>query len=139
MPVNNSIAVNVAMEQDVAQLSEVVVTGFGEKEAPAFSTFEMAEPRGGRRAFKKYLEDKLIYPQQALANNVEGKVTIQFTVETTGQLSNFNIIKGIGYGCDEEVIRLIKQGPKWSATKRNDEPVKGRVRVRLRFTLPKKK
>jgi TonB family protein len=141
MPVNNSPVVDAAMQQDVAQLSEVVVTGFGEVESsgPAYSTFQMAEPIGGRRAFKRYLEDKLIYPQQAIANKVEGKVTVQFIVETTGKLTNFNVVKGIGYGCDEELIRLIKQGPKWSATKRDDELVKSRVRVRIRFTLPKKK
>jgi TonB family protein len=141
MPVNNSPVVDAAMEQDVAQLSEVVVTGFGEVESsgPTYSTFQMAEPLGGRRAFKRYLEDKLIYPQQAIANKVEGKVTVQFIVETTGKLTNFNVVKGIGYGCDEELIRLIKQGPKWSATKRDDELVKSRVRVRIRFTLPKKK
>jgi TonB family protein len=141
MPVNNSPVVDAAMQQDVAQLSEVVVTGFGDVEpsAPTYSTFQMAEPIGGRRAFKRYLEDKLIYPQQAIANKVEGKVTVQFIVETTGKLTNFNVVKGIGYGCDEELIRLIKQGPKWSATKRDDEAVKSRVRVRIRFTLPKKK
>lgn len=140
MPVNNSPVVDARLQEDVAQLSEVVVTGFGEADSgPSFPTFQMAEPFGGRRAFKKYLEDKLIYPQQAIANNVEGKVTVQFVVEPTGKLSNFKVIKGIGYGCDEEVIRLIKQGPKWSATKRNDELVKSRIRVRMRFTLPKKK
>ncbi len=141
MPVNNSPVVDASMNQDMAQLSEVVVTGFGEvgNNGPANTTFQMAEPVGGRRAFKKYLEDKLIYPQQAIANNVEGKVTIQFIVEPTGKLSNFNVVKGIGSGCDEELIRLIKQGPRWSATKRNDELVKSRVRVRMRFSLPKKK
>lgn len=141
MPVNNTTIIDAAMQQDVAQLSEVVVTGFGEVDnsGPTYSTFQMAEPLGGRRAFKKYLEDKLIYPQQAIANNVEGKVTVQFIVETTGKLTDFSVVKGIGYGCDEELIRLIKQGPKWSATKRDDELVKSRVRVRIRFTLPKKK
>lgn len=140
-PINNTTIVDATMQQDVAQLSEVVVTGFGEVDysGPTHSTFEMAEPLGGRRAFKKYLEDKLIYPQQAIANKIEGKVTVQFIVETTGKLSNFNVVKGIGYGCDEELIRLIKQGPKWSATKRDDELVKSRVRVRIRFSLPKKK
>ena len=140
--VEDKLSLNVLMDQDVAQLSEVVVTGYGESEndeEKIYSTFEMAAPAGGRRAFKKYLEEKLVYPQLALDNKVEGRVTIQFTVETSGKLTNFNIIKGIGYGCDSEVIRLIKSGPKWSATKRNEEPVKGKVKVRMRFALPKKK
>jgi len=120
----------------------VVVVGYGEgkeQEDKSFPTFNMAEPAGGKRAFKKYLEDKMIYPQEALDNKIEGRVTVQFTVETTGQVSDFNVIKGIGYGCDDELIRLIREGPSWSPMKRDDEPVKGRVRVRMRFTLPKKK
>jgi len=132
--------IDVAMNLDVSQLSEVVVVGYGaenktEEEIP---TMEFAAPIGGRAAFKKYLEQSLRYPEQALENKIEGKVTVQFTVETTGKLTNFKVIKGLGYGCDEEVIRLIKKGPKWAATKRDDEPVQDKVKVRMRFRLPKK-
>jgi TonB family protein len=134
---------NVALDTDVSELSEVVVVGYGStsdaSSLPATPpVMELATPEGGRKYFKKYLEDNMRYPERALENNVEGKVTIQFTVGTGGQLSDFRVIRGIGYGCDEEVIRLIKGGPKWSPTKRNDEALKDRVRVRMRFALPKK-
>lgn len=142
VPVDKSSSVNVSLSQDVAQLSEVVVVGYGEnkeEDQKSFPTFDMAEPAGGKRAFKKYLEDKMVYPQEALDHKIEGRVTVQFTIETSGQISDLNVIKGIGYGCDDEVIRLIKEGPRWTPMKRDDEPVKGRVRVRMRFTLPGKK
>lgn len=134
---------NVTLEDDISELSEVVVVGYsGMNDASnlpaAPPVMELAAPAGGRRQFKRYLEENMRYPEQALKNNVEGKVTIQFTVGSTGQVSDFRVIRGIGYGCDEEVIRLIKQGPKWSPTKRNEESVTDRVRVRMRFTLPKK-
>ncbi|SKC76665.1 energy transducer TonB [Ohtaekwangia koreensis] len=134
--------VDVALEQDVSQLSEVVVVGYGaekvseEEERPVI---EFATPKGGRVAYKQYLEKSLKYPEQALANEVEGRVTIQFTVEASGKLSDFKVLKGLGYGCDEEVIRLIKSGPKWAPSKRNEEVVNDKVKVRLRFRLPKKK
>lgn len=139
----SSEEMNVALDTDVSELSEVVVVGYGStndaSSLPATPpVMELATPEGGRKYFKKYLEDNMRYPEQALENNVEGKVTIQFTVSTGGQLSDFRVIRGIGYGCDEEVIRLIKSGPKWSPTKRNDEALKDRVRVRMRFALPKK-
>lgn len=139
----SSDELNVSLEDDISELSEVVVVGYsGMNDAsalpPAPPVMELAAPAGGRRQFKKYLAENMRYPEQALKNNVEGKVTIQFTVGTTGQVSDFRVIRGIGYGCDEEVIRLIKQGPKWSPTKRNDESVTDRVRVRMRFSLPKK-
>jgi TonB family protein len=128
------------MQPDIAQLSEVVVVGYGaeKKEEDEYPLVEMAYPVGGRKAFKEYLMKNLKYPDQALNNEIEGKVTIQFTIETTGRLSEFRVLKGIGYGCEEEVIRLIKEGPKWSATKRNAEPIKDRVKVRMKFALPKK-
>ena len=132
---------DVKLDADVSELSEVVVVGYGADGAPRSSApavMELATPEGGRRAFKQYLENNLQYPDQALKNEVEGKVTIQFSIGMTGQLSDFKIIRGIGYGCDEEVIRLIKAGPKWQPTKKNEEPIKDRVRVRMRFALPKK-
>jgi TonB family protein len=133
--------VDVEMQQDVSQLSEVVVVGYGaENIAPEEKpTIEFATPHGGRIAYKQYLEKNIKYPEEALQNEIEGKVTIQFTVEPSGKLTDFKVLKGIGYGCDEEVIRLIRKGPKWTATKRDDEVVRDKVKVRLRFRLPKKK
>ena len=134
--------VDVQLNEDVSQLSEIVVMGHiadrktDDEERP--ETLELANPYGGRRAYKQYLEKSMQYPEQALANNIEGKVTIQFTVESSGQLSNFTVIKGIGHGCDEEVIRLVQQGPKWNPTRRNTESLRDRVKVRMKFTLPKK-
>jgi len=131
---------DVALTQDVSQLSEVVVVGYaissGTSDIP--EPVELANPAGGRKAYKQYLEKSMQYPEQALANNIEGKVTIQFTVESTGQLSEFRVIKGIGHGCDEEVIRLVKQGPKWVPTRRNNDSLRDKVKVRMKFALPKK-
>ena len=131
---------NVQLSEDVSQLSEIVVVGYGaeKKSDDAPETLELANPYGGRRAFKQYLEKNIQYPEQALAENIEGKVTIQFTVESSGQLSDFKVLKGIGHGCEEEVIRLVKQGPKWNPTRRNTESLRDRVKVRMKFTLPKK-
>lgn len=131
---------NVQLKPDLTQLSEVVVVGDGDdSDLPAYPTFEMAAPAGGRKAFKDYLERNLRYPHEALNAGVEGKVTVQFTVDQNGSLTDFRVVKGIGYGCDEEVIRLIRQGPKWSPTKRDDVSMTDRVRVRMRFRLPGKK
>lgn len=136
----SSDKVDVTLQPDYAQLSEVVVVGYGvaKDTLDDFPILEMASPKGGRKAYKQYLVSELRYPEQALANNVEGRVTVQFTVETTGAMSEFKVIKGIGHGCDEEVIRLIKEGPQWAASRRNTKAVRDRVRVRLKFALPKK-
>ncbi len=77
-------------------------------------------------------------PSRHWQKTSKGKVTIQFTVESSGQLSDFKVLKGIGHGCEEEVIRLVKQGPKWNPTRRNTESLRDKVKVRMKFTLPKK-
>lgn len=127
------------MTPDVSQLSEVVVIGYDGEEQPFEGVlWELAEPEGGRKEYRKYLEQNLSYPKLAMDNQIEGKVTIQFTIQPTGQLSDFKVVRSIGYGCDEEVIRLIAEGPKWTPTKRNNEPVRGRGKVKVRFALPAK-
>lgn len=130
---------NVQMTLDNAQLSEVVVTGYGVKkeEESLPPTFEFAHPENGNRAFKQYLEKNIRYPEQAKTNKVEGRVTVEFTIQADGTLSNFTVIRGIGSGCDEELIRLIKEGPKWIPTKKDDVPVEDKAKVRLKFELTK--
>jgi TonB family protein len=137
--IGEATEVNVAMNPDMTELSEVVVVGYTQDpKDDIIGRITFATPAGGRAGFKKYIETNLHYPEQALENNVEGKVTVQFTVEATGGLTNFKVVKGIGHGCDEEVIRLITQGPKWNPTRKDDEPIVGRMKVRVRFRLPKK-
>ncbi len=135
---NNQEVINVNLQSDVSQLSEVVVTGYSpmKDDANREPVIKLAEPAGGRRAYDKYLKNSLRYPQQALDNQVKGRVTIQFTVHADGSLDEFNILKGLGYGCDEEVIRLVKDGPTWSPTTEDNVAVESEVRVRVKFALP---
>src|SRR5690606_27968226 len=134
--------VDVALDPDVSELSEIVVVGYGEARDPNIiepTSIEIAAPEGGKKAFKQYLENNQHYPEQALNNKIEGKVTVQFTLDSNDAITDFKVLKGLGYGCEDEVIRLIKSGPKWNPTRRNNEPVRDKVKVRMRFSLPKNK
>ncbi len=94
-------------------------------------TVEIApEFPGGQNALAKYLGSSLKYPGEARENNVQGKVYIGFVVEKNGNLTEFKVIKGVGYGCDEEAIRVLKVGPAWKPGM-----VKG-VPVRTSYTQP---
>lgn len=129
--------VTVNLQPDVSQLSEVVVTGYSSvKDLDHEPVIRLAEPEGGRRAYDKYLKSSLQYPQEAIDNKIKGRVTIIFTVATDGSLSEFTVFKGLGFGCDEEVIRLVKEGPKWAPTMEDNVAVESEVRVRVKFTLP---
>jgi TonB family protein len=126
--------VTVNLQTDVSQLSEVVVTGYSSaKDLDHEPVVKLAEPEGGRRAYDKYLKNTLQYPQEAIENKIKGRVTIQFTVATDGSLSEFTLLRGLGYGCDEEVIRLVKEGPKWAPTTEDNVAVESEVRVRVKF------
>jgi TonB family protein len=129
---------NVQMNMDVAQLSEVVVVGYGPPSAGYIApTVNLAHPETGSRAFRQYLESSIIYPDAAQENKVEGRVTVEFFIETDGRLTGFTVVRGIGSGCDEELIRLIREGPRWIPTMRDSVPVRDKARVRLKFNLPK--
>lgn len=138
--VTNFNPLNVALNADVTQLSEVVVTGYGysNNNNETTPTVDLAHPEIGNRAYRKHLEENIIYPQSAIDNKIEGRVTVEFFVETDGSLSDFTIVKGIGGGCDEELIRLIRQGPRWVPTKKDNQPIRDKARVRLNFQLPGK-
>lgn len=133
----NKTNVNVSLTPDYESLSEVVVTG-KEIRQEEDKTFNLAEPQGGKDAYTKYLQQKLVYPEQALKNEVEGRVTIQFTVDNNGNLSNFKVLNSLGFGCDDEAIRLIREGPAWSPSKKNDKAVTEEVKVGLKFDIPNK-
>ena len=88
-----------------------------------------AEFEGGMGAFVKFLQENIKYPEAAQKANHGGKVYTQFIVNTDGTISDVTILKSVGFGCDEEAMRVIKLA-KWTPGKQS-----GRV-VRSRFTVP---
>jgi TonB family protein len=69
---------------------------------------------GGKEAYLKFIKDNVIYPEQARIHKIEGFVYLVYTVINTGEIVDVEVSKGIGYGCDEEamrVIRLLKYEP----------------------------
>ena len=92
-------------------------------------------PVGGMEAFNKFLKKNLKYPNQAKRMNVHGKVFVQFVVSKTGELTDIKVIKGIGMGCDEEALRVIKDHPKWEPGEQRGRPVNVRMVVPIFFVL----
>jgi TonB family protein len=123
----------IRLEADVTSLGEVVVTGFGATDESADQS-KSAAPVDGVRNFNQYINRSFIYPEIARETKVRGRVTVEFVVNMDGTLSDFEIIKGLGAGCDEEAIRLIKEGPKWNAALESDgNSIATKVRIKIRF------
>jgi protein TonB len=66
---------------------------------------------------------------------VEGRVFLQFVVNKDGSLTDIKVVKGIGAGCDEEAIRVLKSAPRWSPGKQRGVPVRQRMVLPLTFKL----
>lgn len=129
-------ALKISLKDDVSALSEVVVSGYGTSDkTTSDAVLVKPQPAKGFPDYKAYLRNNLKYPETALQNKIEGNVRVEFVVEANGALSDFKIKKGLGYGCDEEAIRLVKEGPAWKPATRNDEPVRRKFNVIVPFKL----
>ncbi len=97
---------------------------------------ELAAPAGGYPAFYKgHVKDNLKYPEQALKEGVEGRVALQFIVGKDGSISNVKVTQGIGAGCDEEAVRILKQSPKWQPAVHQGKAVKSKGTIFISFKI----
>ncbi len=81
----------------------------------------------------KFIEIRIRYPRKALKNNISGEVITQFTLDTKGDMKDIHVIKGIGYGCDEEMVRVLTIMNKeklWTPGMKDGHPVS------VTFTIP---
>lgn len=92
-------------------------------------------PAGGMAGWNKYLSENLRYPEDAQGKGIEGTVIVAFVVNTDGAVSDIDILRGIGGGCDEEVIRIVKGSPNWAPGMAGGKPVRSRMRLPLTFRL----
>ena len=98
---------------------------------PIFSIVEEpAQFPGGDDALSKFIHENIKYPREAIKNKISGTVYVQFVVEKDGSISDVKVVRGIGGGCDEEAVRVVKSMPKWEPGKQRGVP------VRVYFTLP---
>ena len=88
---------------------------------------------GGEKARQKYLIENIKYPDQAQQNKVKGTVYVTFIVEPDGAISDITILRGIGSGCDEEVLRVMKNMPKWVPGTQRGKNVRVKINLPIKF------
>jgi TonB family protein len=94
---------------------------------------------GGIERFKNFIKSHITYPPQAIEHNIEGDVEVAFTIARDGSLINPTIVRGLGYGCDEAVLAIVKQSPRWQPGLRNGYPIIYDSSVTINFKLTDKK
>ncbi|QOG02825.1 energy transducer TonB [Flavobacterium sp. MDT1-60] len=90
----------------------------------------MPEFPGGLPEFYKFIGSNFKTPTDAVKNKIEGKAYMQFIIEKDGSLSDIKTLKDAGYGIGDEVIRVLKLSPKWTAATYQGSP------VRVMYSLP---
>lgn len=133
------INLDVSITEDT-RIQEVIVSmPQEEQQEEADEIFTIVEqqpqPVGGMAAFYKYVGENLKYPSTASRMNIEGRVFVQFVVEKDGLLTDIQVVKGIGAGCDEEAVRVISNAPKWEPGKQRGRPVRVRMILPIVFKL----
>lgn len=125
---DNTLGVEITDYVVQAQEEEEVV----EEEDVPFAIVETKPTfRGGDYTqFTKWVYDNVEYPEVARENGVQGKVMLQFTINTDGSVSNVIVLRGVDSSLDKEAVRVVSSSPKWSPGKQRDKAVK------VKFTFP---
>jgi len=90
---------------------------------------------GGESQLLKYVADHIKYPRKARRKNIRGRVIANFFIDQSGNVRNIKIIKGIGEGCDEEVIRVLSKMPRWTPGKQDGALVNVYYNLPVNFQL----
>ncbi len=113
----------VVEEEEVAEAEIFTVV----EESPSYP--------GGDEARIRFLQENIQYPQMARESGIQGTVYVTFVVEKNGNVTDVRVLRGIGGGCDEEAIRVIKAMPRWNPGKQRGKPVRVQFNMPIKFTL----
>lgn len=128
---NDSVQANCEPKTMVAKsdtLKEELIFGEIAETQPSFP--------GGNSALLQYIQDNVRYPQEALKDNLEGRVGVNFTIERDGSITNVKVVKSVHPILDKEAVRVVESMPKWIPGRRNGESY--RVNYHLPITISRK-
>ena len=117
-------------EEPLGDEAYLDVPKISSRQSPLDFATKMPSFPGGISKMTRFLNKQLKYPDLAREYEIQGIVYIQFVVGPDGSLSEFRVARGIGYGCDEEAIRMARSMPKWNPGEHEGQ------RVPVKFTIP---
>ncbi len=132
------ININAEVEQNEV-IEEYVAPEVVEEEVVEQEIFQIVEEMpafpGGEAKLMEYVGKNIKYPQIARETGIQGRVFIGFVVEPDGSVSNVKLLRGIGGGCDEEAMRVVKSMPKWKPGKQRGKAVRVSYQIPVFFKL----
>jgi periplasmic protein TonB len=134
--IESEIQITFDIETVIEPVVEIQVKEEEEVSDEIFNIVEqIAEPIGGTAAFYKYLSENIEYPALAKKMSITGRVFCEFVVNRDGTIQDVKVAKGIGAGCDEEAIRVLKGSPAWKPAKQRGKAVRSRVFIPIVFKV----
>ena len=134
MPMVNRDDDQAARWYDVAWSNDPTALCWWNEEDAAVG-FALAEYPGGQDAMANYVAGSIDYPEKAKADNVQGKVFVQFVVEPDGSIADATVLRGVGGECDDEALRVVKSMPKWQPATFKGKPVRSKYVMPINYTL----
>jgi protein TonB len=107
----------------------------GDSDVPFEIVDQMPQFPGGEREMMRFIKNNLRYPLSAQANGVQGTVLLNFVIDREGKIVNIKVIKSVGFGCDEESVRVMGMMPLWSPGKQKGQTVLVSFTMPIRFVL----
>jgi len=137
--VDDEIDIDVEADQDTEVEEYIPIEVEEEESAEEQQIFMVVESMpafpGGETELHRYLAENIKYPQMAKESGIQGRVFVTFVVERDGKVTDVKVLRGIGGGCDEEAIRVVKNMPKWTPGKQRGKPVRVQFNLPVKFTL----
>ena len=132
------IEINADVQQDEV-IEEYVAPEVVEEEVVEQEIFRIVEEMpsflGCEGSLLEYVATHIKYPQIARETGIQGRVFVGFVVEPDGSISNVKLLRGIGGGCDEEAMRVVKSMPKWKPGKQRGKAVRVSYQIPVFFKL----
>ena len=94
---------------------------------------QSAKFQDGYNSIIKFVQENIKFPAEAKENNVHGRLMVSVVVEKDGSLSDITVKKGLGYGLDEEIVRIIKMMPKWQPAQHKGKTVRQSQTILIPF------
>lgn len=121
---NNPPNILIDISDEPVEVKKDAVIQIEEITPPEIFVQEMPEFPGGDPERQKFLADNISYPDEASQTGIQGTVYVQFVVDSKGNITDVKILRGIGGGCDEEALRVIKMMPQWHPGRQNGKTVR---------------
>lgn len=127
---------NVGLGDLTFKFDDETKTGIIEVEGEVLDIVDIdAEFVGGYIEMMKYVQTNLVYPQDAIELNEQGRVFVSFIVEKDGSISEVSTERGVSKSIDREAERIVRNFPKWKAGEMSYGKVRTRVRLPINFVL----